>query len=376
MNGGNMKYVISLFLVIFLSMLSPAYASQWVVGVTGGAGGIGDVVGPVSSTDNAIARYHLVTGKIIQNSLITIDDTGIMTLPAGSVTAPSIVSDDADSGFYFGSKGFNWGVDGVNVFYVNSAGGTVASNGFYAPKISTVAANSTLTLQDAGGSGSAAKSRIIAISGTDTSTALQQNGLVLYPTYNQASGTAANTDLLILRNQTRVGSGLQYFFDMQVNATSWYNFRLGTTATTGAFDFTADDTAKVAVTFTPILGIMDAGDEISVLKLAPTSAVNHTGGTLNGLTFDNITGDADAAEYMFNITGTGWDATFRGTASYSTADAAGVEPTRPTKSPFVHTRSLAADTDDACGTEDDCLTLPIPTTMGFLEMWTDGSLYL
>jgi len=79
---------------------------------------------------------------------------------------------------------------------------------------------------------------------------------------------------------------------------------------------------------------------------------------------------------MFDIAGTGWDATFRGTASYSTADAAGVEPTRPTKSPFVHTRTLAADANDACGGTDDCLTLPIPTTMGFLEMWTDGSLYL
>ena len=36
----------------------------------------GDVVGPASSTDNAIARFDLATGKLIQNSAVTIDDAG------------------------------------------------------------------------------------------------------------------------------------------------------------------------------------------------------------------------------------------------------------------------------------------------------------
>jgi hypothetical protein len=36
----------------------------------------GDVTGPASSTDNAIARFDGVTGKLIQNSVTTIDDTG------------------------------------------------------------------------------------------------------------------------------------------------------------------------------------------------------------------------------------------------------------------------------------------------------------
>jgi hypothetical protein len=41
--------------------------------VAGGAGS-GDVVGPSSSTDNAIARFNQTTGKLIQNSGITIAD--------------------------------------------------------------------------------------------------------------------------------------------------------------------------------------------------------------------------------------------------------------------------------------------------------------
>ena len=38
--------------------------------------GSGDVTGPASSTDNAVARFDSTTGKIIQNSVVTIGDTG------------------------------------------------------------------------------------------------------------------------------------------------------------------------------------------------------------------------------------------------------------------------------------------------------------
>ena len=47
-------------------------------------GGSGDVVGPGSSTNNAIARFDGVTGKIIQNSLVTIDDT------TGNINIPNL----------------------------------------------------------------------------------------------------------------------------------------------------------------------------------------------------------------------------------------------------------------------------------------------
>lgn len=46
----------------------------------------GDVVGPASSTDNAITRYDSTTGKLLQNSLVTISDAGAIVAPeAGSV---------------------------------------------------------------------------------------------------------------------------------------------------------------------------------------------------------------------------------------------------------------------------------------------------
>jgi hypothetical protein len=50
---------------------------------------VGDVVGPASATDNAIARYDSTTGKLIQNSLVIIDDTGSVT-GVNALTAQSL----------------------------------------------------------------------------------------------------------------------------------------------------------------------------------------------------------------------------------------------------------------------------------------------
>jgi hypothetical protein len=45
-----------------------------------GGGGSGDVTGPASSTDNAVVRFDGTTGKLIQNSAVTIaDSTGDIT---------------------------------------------------------------------------------------------------------------------------------------------------------------------------------------------------------------------------------------------------------------------------------------------------------
>ena len=43
---------------------------------TGGGSGSGDVVGPASSTANALVRYNLTTGKLIKNSVGILDDSG------------------------------------------------------------------------------------------------------------------------------------------------------------------------------------------------------------------------------------------------------------------------------------------------------------
>jgi hypothetical protein len=43
--------------------------------IAASAGGTGDVVGPASSTDNALVRFDSTTGKLIQNSVVIVADT-------------------------------------------------------------------------------------------------------------------------------------------------------------------------------------------------------------------------------------------------------------------------------------------------------------
>jgi hypothetical protein len=55
----------------------------------------GDVVGPASATDNAVARFDSTTGKLLQNSVVTVGDSGavsgVTTLTAStSVTTPIV----------------------------------------------------------------------------------------------------------------------------------------------------------------------------------------------------------------------------------------------------------------------------------------------
>ena len=72
-----------------------AYFKYSAFSSSGGGSGSGDVVGPSSATDNAVARYNGTTGKIIQNSAVTIDDSGNLagvgtlnthTIPGGTGT--------------------------------------------------------------------------------------------------------------------------------------------------------------------------------------------------------------------------------------------------------------------------------------------------
>lgn len=50
----------------------------------------GNVVGPASSTDNALARFDLATGKLIQNSNAILDDSGNLSI-VGNVSTPGLV---------------------------------------------------------------------------------------------------------------------------------------------------------------------------------------------------------------------------------------------------------------------------------------------
>ena len=81
------------------------------------AGSSGDVVGPASATDNAIARFNLATGKLIKNSSVTISDAGDITVSS----ARGITS--------LGSLFINSGGDGLAIDLTTSNGTSSNSTG-------------------------------------------------------------------------------------------------------------------------------------------------------------------------------------------------------------------------------------------------------
>lgn len=89
----------------------------------------GDVVGPASATDNAIARFDTTTGKLLQNSVVTVGDTGavtgVTTLAAStSVTTPIVQATNSAGGQLRNASGtaqLQWGGGGGNNISVDVA---------------------------------------------------------------------------------------------------------------------------------------------------------------------------------------------------------------------------------------------------------------
>jgi uncharacterized delta-60 repeat protein len=90
------------------------------------SGGGGDMIGPASSTDNAVARFNLATGKIVQDSGVLIDDsnnaTGVndMTISGQVINPNPPTSDD-----HLVNKAYvNTMIDIIASTNINSAFGT------------------------------------------------------------------------------------------------------------------------------------------------------------------------------------------------------------------------------------------------------------
>ena len=74
---------------------------------------LGDLIGPPSATDNALARFDLNTGKIIQNSMVLVDDDGKMS---------NVTIDDMNNTVTADAL---WDKNGAKVTITNTPGGEV-----------------------------------------------------------------------------------------------------------------------------------------------------------------------------------------------------------------------------------------------------------
>lgn len=68
-----------------------------------GVSALADVVGPASSTDNAIVRFDSTTGKLLQDSSVTIDDSDNLST-SGTVTASAGLNVDSNAYYALSSS--------------------------------------------------------------------------------------------------------------------------------------------------------------------------------------------------------------------------------------------------------------------------------
>lgn len=106
--------------------INPITGQLDLVNTSTGGSGSGDVVGPSGATDNAIARYDGVTGKLLQDSLATIDDLGNMLLGSGTALLPSYgftAEPGSDTGMYWvGAGQIGWSSQGVHAMQLDPGG--------------------------------------------------------------------------------------------------------------------------------------------------------------------------------------------------------------------------------------------------------------
>jgi hypothetical protein len=101
--------------------------------------GSGDVVGPSSATDNAVARFNTTTGKLIQNSVVTIGDTGAVSGVTDLTHTPMAAPSYAEGRVWYDSTAkalaFYADVSGVDFHVghdlqfkvINNTGSTIAN---------------------------------------------------------------------------------------------------------------------------------------------------------------------------------------------------------------------------------------------------------
>jgi hypothetical protein len=100
----------------------------------------GDVVGPASATDNAIARFDSTTGKLIQNSVVTVSDTGAI---AGATIITNLDYLDFDTTYSAALQAGQLGWNGNDTLGLGMIGGNVVQHigedqFFYAKATATI----------------------------------------------------------------------------------------------------------------------------------------------------------------------------------------------------------------------------------------------
>ena len=130
-------------------------------------------------------------------------------------------------------------VGGVQKFWVQNNGAVAWFNNVTITNGTALntSSNGTVYFCNTATTGTGNKTKMSVGGGTSTATSGNITSFTIVPVYNQASGTCANTDLLINRTETAVGSGTQSLIDAQVGSTS--KFRVDNTGMIDISNITA-----------------------------------------------------------------------------------------------------------------------------------------
>jgi len=212
-------------------------ALRGVAGGNSGGGATGDVVGPVTATDNAVVRFDGTTGELIQNSGIIVDDSNNITgiAQATATTFVGALTGNADTA-----------TTATNVTVANEATDTTcfplfatAATGNLPPKsnASLTFNSNTAALATTGTFGAAGITSTVAISGTAFTTAGVTTG----------TGVAANTvttGTAVSATGLTTGTGLL----ATTGLTSGKGMDVGGTATTSGIGLNYNTTSATAST--------------------------------------------------------------------------------------------------------------------------------
>ena len=238
----------------------------------------GDVYGPASATDNAVARFDGTTGKLIQDSVVTIADTtgnmaGVGTFSSGAITSSALTSGRVP---YAGTAGLIQ--DSANLTF---DGSTLTNTG----RITTgtgVGAGSSATQITIGGTLASASNVTRAVSniGTAPSTSTTEfSSYISAPSTTAAAYTITTLNHFIASFATLgATSAITNQFghvaaSTLTGATNNYGFYGNIASGTNRFNFYANGTAANVFAGTTSLGGLVGAEALRATRVA--SAVNY-----------------------------------------------------------------------------------------------------
>lgn len=263
------------------------------------------VTSTITSGGGPIAFYKEFADNTA--SQVGVSIVGEQTGTGGAKTALRVESIGSGTGAEFVQE---WYADGSRVGSITNLGQITANSDIVSTTTNkTVGTNSSnFTVQTHSGSftggGAMPSGAVQLVTGTNSRTAGAQVHASVSPTYNQTSGTAANTELLVSRTSTDVGTGTQTGIDVA------FNMETGATnSNTGVSGLAYP--INIAGTIAP----MDGSDTWNGINIAPTNA-DHTGSSnaVNAINIASISGDAQSVESAIMV-GAGYDYTINGTSS-------------------------------------------------------------